>query len=168
MRLVLSLVVCRMGLAADERFASMCIASEALSAKESEVLARRCALQVCSLMLTTAPAEPPLVMVHGLSERQVKLVERAGADNEYNRLNKQSATKVSKLVLVDQGIGPAGAAELAETLKTNTHLTSLDLIGNAITSEGAAMLAEALQENYVLTSLFANADDEARKVVGPC
>ena len=29
------------------RFASMCIASEALSAKESEVLARRCALQVC-------------------------------------------------------------------------------------------------------------------------
>ena len=32
------------------RFASMCIASEALSAKESEVLARRCALQVCSLM----------------------------------------------------------------------------------------------------------------------
>ena len=62
------------------RFASMCIASEALSAKESEVLARRCALQVCSLMLTTAPAEPPLVMVHGLSERQVKLVERAGAE----------------------------------------------------------------------------------------
>ena len=80
MRLVLSLVVCRMGLAADERFASMCIAGASLSDKDVELLARRCALHVCSLLLTTAPADPPLVLVSGLKAHHLQLLARAGAE----------------------------------------------------------------------------------------
>jgi len=62
------------------RFASMCIASPGLGAKEREALARRCALMVCSLLLTTAPAAKPLVMVSGLDAAQLGLLARAGAE----------------------------------------------------------------------------------------
>ena len=34
-------------------------------------LARRCALHACSLSLTTAPRDPPLVLVSGLAAHQV-------------------------------------------------------------------------------------------------
>ena len=62
--------------------------------------------------------------------------------------------KVAKLSLVGQSIGTAGAAELAETLKEHTMLSSLDLGDNPLGTAGTAILAEALQTNHILTSLF--------------
>ena len=56
---------------ARPRFASMCIAAPSLAPKAREALARRCALHACSLSLTTAPRDPPLVLVSGLAAHQV-------------------------------------------------------------------------------------------------
>ena len=65
---------------ADPRYASMCIAGASLSEKDRDGLVRRCALHVCSLLLTTAPAAPPLVLVAGLEQRHLQLLARAGAE----------------------------------------------------------------------------------------
>jgi len=62
------------------RFASMCIASKGQDAATTATLARRCAMQVCSLMLTTRPAERPLVLVSGLGDGDVAQLRRAGAE----------------------------------------------------------------------------------------
>jgi hypothetical protein len=67
---------------------------------------------------------------------------------------------VVKLSLVDQAIGVAGLAELAETLKTHPVLMSLDVGGNPIGKPGAAILAEALQVNHVLSSLYFVPEDD--------
>ena len=61
----------RAGSSPRPRFASMCIAAPSLAPKEREALARRCALHACSLSLTTAPRDPPLVLVSGLAAHQV-------------------------------------------------------------------------------------------------
>ena len=67
------------------RFAAMCIPPPSLAPKEVEALARRCALHVCSLQLTTAPAEPPLVLVSGLADHHLKMIARAGSERRGRR-----------------------------------------------------------------------------------
>ena len=81
LRVAVAVALCAARAAATRRrFASMCIASPSLAPKQIDALARRCALQVCSLLLTTAPEEKPLVLAHGLSTRHVAWLERAGAE----------------------------------------------------------------------------------------
>merc|ERR1711935_1238093 len=50
-------------------------------------------------------------------------------------------------------IGDAGAAAIAEALKTNTAVTFLGLKNNNIGDAGAAAIAEALETNTAVTSL---------------
>ena len=58
-----------------------------------------------------------------------------------------------KLDLSDNNLNAAGAAALAEALKTNTTLTRLRLSRNNLNAAGAAVLAEALKKNTTLTRL---------------
>ena len=77
-----------------------------------------------------------------------------GAFELARALASESGIGVVKVSLVDQAIGVAGLAELAETLKTHPVLMSLDVGGNPIGKQGAAILAEALQVNHLLSSLI--------------
>jgi hypothetical protein len=83
-----------------------------------------------------------------------------GAFELARALASESGIGVVKLSLVDQAIGVAGLAELAETLKTHPVLMSLDVGGNPIGKPGAAILAEALQVNHVLSSLYFVPEDD--------
>ena len=83
-----------------------------------------------------------------------------GAFELARALASESGMGVVKLSLVDQAIGVAGLAELAETLKTHPVLMSLDVGGNPIGKPGAAILAEALQVNHVLSSLYFVPEDD--------
>jgi hypothetical protein len=83
-----------------------------------------------------------------------------GAFELARALASESGIGVVKLSLVDQAIGVAGLAELAETLKTHPVLMSLDVGGNPIGKQGAAILAEALQVNHVLSSLYFVPEDD--------
>ena len=83
-----------------------------------------------------------------------------GAFELARALASESGIGVVKLSLVDQAIGVAGLAELAETLKTHPVLMSLDVGGNPIGKQGAAILAEALQVNHLLSSLYFVPEDD--------
>ena len=83
-----------------------------------------------------------------------------GAFELARALASESGIGVVKLSLVDQAIGVAGLAELAETLKTHPVLMSLDVGGNPIGKHGAAILAEALQVNHLLSSLYFVPEDD--------
>ena len=83
-----------------------------------------------------------------------------GAFELARALASESGIDVVKLSLVDQAIGVAGLAELAETLKTHPVLMSLDVGGNPIGKHGAAILAEALQVNHLLSSLYFVPEDD--------
>ena len=72
---------------------------------------------------------------------------------------------VSHVDLSGQAIGVAGAAEMAETLKSHASITSLDLDQNPITNAGTAVLAEALLSNHRLTSLLCHAEDMAAEAI---
>ena len=84
-------------------------------------------------------------------------------DVGWNELNEEAALsivraarqqdKVEVLGLADCGIGPAGAAELADYISFSSALTNLNLGSNRIGPTGAAALAEALKVNSALTSL---------------
>ncbi|KAG0351167.1 hypothetical protein BGZ54_003387 [Gamsiella multidivaricata] len=56
--------------------------------------------------------------------------------------------------MVARSIGGKEFGILAETLKTNSILTTLDLAGNSIESNGAQALSEALKTNSTLTILY--------------
>ncbi|KAG0378852.1 hypothetical protein BGX24_002642, partial [Mortierella sp. AD032] len=60
---------------------------------------------------------------------------------------------LTTLNLRSNSIGEYGAMALAEALKTNSALTTLELIGNSIGGNGAVALAEALKTNSTLTTL---------------
>ena len=83
-----------------------------------------------------------------------------GAFELARALASESGIGVVKVSLVDQAIGVAGLAELAETLKTHPVLMSLDVGGNPIGKQGAAILAEALQVNHLLSSLYFVPEDD--------
>eukprot|EP00035_Acanthoeca_spectabilis_P014916 m.293995 g.293995 ORF g.293995 m.293995 type:complete len:407 (+) comp16248_c3_seq1:151-1371(+) len=51
------------------------------------------------------------------------------------------------------GLGPPGAASLAEELEVNVSLTVLALDGNAVQDEGAIALARGLRRNAALTAI---------------
>ena len=70
-----------------------------------------------------------------------------------------SSLRLTKLNLCYNGLNAAGAAALAEALKTNTTLTLLDLTGNDLNAAGAAALAEALKTNTTLTVLDLTGND---------
>ena len=83
-----------------------------------------------------------------------------GAFELARALASESGIGVVKVSLVDQAIGVAGLAELAETLKTHPVLMSLDVGGNPLGKPGAAILAEALQVNHLLSSLYFVPEDD--------
>ena len=62
-------------------------------------------------------------------------------------------TAVTQLNLYDSKVGDDGAIALAEMLKTNTALTTLLLFANKIGDDGAASLAKAMESNPVLHML---------------
>ena len=90
--------------------------------------------------------------------------QRIGDAGVY-QLARAALPSLTKLTLLDQSIGPAGAAELAEMLKKNLRITQLDLGENPISHAGTAVLAEALLENPVLTSLLAQVEDFAAEAI---
>merc|ERR1712110_1160271 len=63
-------------------------------------------------------------------------------------------TAVTYLNLAGNSIGDAGAAAIAEALKTNTVVTTLFLGVNRIGDAGAAAIAEALKTNTAVTTLY--------------
>merc|ERR1711935_323281 len=65
---------------------------------------------------------------------------------------------VTSLSLRGNSIGDAGAAAIAEALKTNTAVTFLRLDYNSIGDAGAAAIAEALTTNTAVTSLNLNSN----------
>ena len=81
----------------------------------------------------------------------------------YNSLTEEAAlgivrverqrNKFTFLGLRRCGIGPTGAAEIAEYVSGNEVLTNLVLFSNGIGDEGAKALASALRFNEVLTNL---------------
>jgi hypothetical protein len=73
--------------------------------------------------------------------------------------------EVTQVTLYGQGIGTAGAAELAEMLKTHPSIASLDLGDNPIGEAGTAVLAEALLTNHQLTSLLCHAEDKGAEAI---
>ena len=62
--------------------------------------------------------------------------------------------KLTSLGLLYCGIGPTGAAEIADFVSVSGVLTDLNLSENEIRNEGAAAIAEALRGNGVLTNLW--------------
>ncbi|KAF9342284.1 hypothetical protein BGX26_007871, partial [Mortierella sp. AD094] len=69
---------------------------------------------------------------------------------------------LTTLNLGGNSIGPNGAKALSEALKTNSTLTTLNLGGNLIEPNGAKALSEALKTNSTLTTL-----DLRYNLIGP-
>ena len=63
---------------------------------------------------------------------------------------REANTTLTKLALINNKLGPAGAEQLAAALKTNTTLTNLVLISNKLGPAGAEPLATALKTNTKL------------------
>ncbi|KAF9335399.1 hypothetical protein BG006_000186 [Podila minutissima] len=74
---------------------------------------------------------------------------------EFGRLAETLKTNstLTTLNLKGSSIGDNGAQALAEALKTNSTLTTLNLEGNSIDDNGAQALAETLKTNSTLTTL---------------
>ncbi|KAF9352239.1 hypothetical protein BGX26_009906 [Mortierella sp. AD094] len=74
---------------------------------------------------------------------------------EFQRLAETLKTNstLTTLDLRSNSIGGNGAQALFETLKTNSTLTTLDLRSNSIGDNGAQVLSEALKTNSTLTTL---------------
>jgi hypothetical protein len=106
-----------------------------------------------------------LMLDHQPSDGAQKRIGDQGVFHLARALSTAHGGRLAKLTLLDQNIGPAGAAELGEMLKTNTVLRSLDLGDNQIGSGGSGVLAEALLENQGLTSLLAQVEDEGAESI---
>lgn len=59
----------------------------------------------------------------------------------------------NKLNLGGYGVGPAGAATIAEFMRKSDELIAADLTANRLADVGVAKLCEALKAGSVLTSL---------------
>jgi thiol-disulfide isomerase/thioredoxin len=62
--------------------------------------------------------------------------------------DKRVKAKLASLILSNNSIGDAGAAQLAESLRVNATLTSLDLYLNGIGAAGASQLAESARQQH--------------------
>jgi len=74
-------------------------------------------------------------------------------------LRQNGGSTVAVLDLASNGIGAAGAAELAALLGTSKSLLKLDLTSNKIGSSGCEALVTSLKENSTLTALSLRDND---------
>ncbi|KAG0363320.1 hypothetical protein BGX24_004911, partial [Mortierella sp. AD032] len=72
-------------------------------------------------------------------------------------------SSLTTLNLRENSIGENGAVALSKALKTNSTLTTLDLLGNSIGENGAVAVSEALKINPTLTTLNLDANSIKEK-----
>ncbi|KAF9176569.1 hypothetical protein BGZ50_000303 [Haplosporangium sp. Z 11] len=95
------------------------------------------------------------VLVHIMEHTNMKIIHIV-LPKEFVKLSSLQPTQSSRLHKLSLKIVMIGRNELgilAETLKTNTTLTTLDLGNNSIKDSGAVVLSEALKTNLTLTIL---------------
>ena len=85
------------------------------------------------------------------------MVIKARIDGESVEFNDMNAlivhiqgNEIKSLYLRGNNIGPAGAAALADVLKTNSSITSLSLRNNNIGPEGTAVLIESIRNSNII------------------
>ena len=86
------------------------------------------------------------------------------------RSDAPKSASLTRLILKDNSLGPAGAQHLSEALKVNKSVTELDISNGGgsssgdIKSEGAKYIADMLSVNGELTSVRSPAHEPVPKV----
>ncbi|KAF9177180.1 hypothetical protein BGZ51_009033, partial [Haplosporangium sp. Z 767] len=104
------------------------------------------------LISTPAPYEPLVRIMEHINMKIIHIV----LPKEFVKLSSLQPTQSSRLPKLSLKIVMIGRNELgilAETLKTNTTLTTLDLGNNSIKDNGALALSDALKTNSTLITL---------------